>query len=57
MARHVGTAARAAISQKPIPFVCASCGGDMQMVITKRTAMGDHGFTHCPKCDTDKEAD
>lgn len=36
---------------KPIPFTCATCGGDMQMIVTARTDLGSEGLTHCPRCD------
>ena len=55
MAKHIGTVTSVAISQKPIPFVCATCGGPMQMIETKRRDFGSEGVTHCPTCDKTKE--
>ena len=41
------------VDPQPTPFTCATCGGDMQMIVTKQTKAAIEGVTHCPKCDKD----
>jgi hypothetical protein len=35
----------------PIPFVCAVCGGPMEMIVERELPLGgSEGVTHCPRC-------